>query len=116
MSANNPAIARPSDLVPSQPAPRPTGAGADLLLSHAHGRARPLPAPMQMRLHGGETVELIEDQVFADKVVIPAGEKGMALQPSSQAAAWVVRFPRVGKKLRVIPEPLLRVVGGGGGH
>lgn len=114
MSGKNPAIARPSDLVPSQPAPRPSGAGADLLLSHAHGRPRDIPSPMAMRLHGGETVELLEDQVFADKVVIPAGEKGLVLHPSSQAAAWVVRFRSVGKKLRVIPEPLLRVVGGGG--
>ena len=41
------------------------------------------------------------------------GEKGRAMHPSSQAAAWVVLFPRVGKRLRVIPEPLLRIVGGG---
>lgn len=113
MSAKNPALARPSDLVPSAPAPRPSGAGSDLLLSHTHGRGREMPVPMAMRLHGGETVELLEDQVFADKVVIPAGERGVVMHPSSQAAAWVVRFRRVGKKLRVIPEPLLRVVGGG---
>ncbi|MBL4845722.1 MAG: hypothetical protein JKY65_09360 [Planctomycetes bacterium] len=108
----NPAsLARPSDLIPSQSVAAPRGGGGtDLLVSHTHGRARDLPSPMGMRLHGGETVELLEDQVFSDKVVIPAGEKGRAMHPSSQAAAWVVLFPRVGKKLRVIPEPLLQIV------
>ena len=62
-----------------------------------------------MRLHGGEIVTLREDQIFFDKVVIRAGERGKALYPSSQAAAWVVHFPRVGPKFRVIPEPLLEI-------
>ena len=111
MKNMNPAsLARPSDLIPSQSVAAARGPGGDLLVSRTVGRGRDLPAPMDMRLHGGETVELIEDQVFADKVVIPAGEKGRAMHPSSQAAAWVILFPRVGKKLRVIPEPLLRVV------
>ncbi len=117
MKNSNPAsLALPSDLVPTQSAPVPRGPNSDLLVSHTQDRPRDLPPPMQMRLHGGESVELIEDQVFADKVVIPAGEKGRVLHPSSQAAAWVVLFPGVGKKRRVIPEPLLRVIGGGSAH
>lgn len=63
------------------------------LASHTEGRRRPLPPPMHLDLSGGEAVELAEDQVFADRVVVKAGEKGLALYPSSQAAAWVVRFP-----------------------
>ena len=65
---------------------------------------------MAMRLHGGETIELVEDQIYADRVVIRAGERGRALYPSSQAASWVVHFSRVGPKFRVVPEPLLREV------
>ncbi|HBP22602.1 MAG TPA: hypothetical protein DEA08_33085 [Planctomycetes bacterium] len=115
MSKKNPALAKPSDLAASEQVARSElqlPAHSDQLnLALKDGRTREgLPAPMHMRLHGGELVELTEDQVFNDKVVIRAGERGRALQPSSQAAAWVVHFPRVGRKRRVIPEPLLRIV------
>ncbi|MGE0712600.1 MAG: hypothetical protein AB7N76_33370 [Planctomycetota bacterium] len=108
----NPAIAKPSDLVASGGSGRGTLAPEESVQAAiAAGRQRAgLPAPMHMRLHGGEQVELLEDQVFADRVVIRAHERGRALYPSSQAAAWVCQFPRVGSKLRVIPEPLLRQV------
>jgi len=79
------------------------------LASVTEGRRRPLPPPMSLDLAPGAAVELAEDQVFADRVVVKAGEPGTALYPSSQAAAWVVRFPKVGSKLRVIPERLLRL-------
>ncbi|RMG14886.1 MAG: hypothetical protein D6731_09515 [Planctomycetota bacterium] len=78
------------------------------------GRVRraDLPDCMRLRLHGGERVRLLADQVFADKTVVRAGEQGVALYPSSQAASWVVRFtPRLGPKLRVVPERLLEVIG-----
>ncbi len=109
MTEPTPALAKPSDL-----AARPAGAAAQPVLggdATAVAPGRALPPPMHFDLQGGELVELVEDQVFADRVVVRAGERGTALFPSSQAAAWVVRFPRVGRKERVIPERLLRVVG-----
>ena len=68
---------------------------------------RDLPPPMKSAFHGGERVKLLKDQSCSDRVVIRKGELGTALYPSSQAASWVVHFPRVGAKLRVIPEALL---------
>ena len=112
-----PAISRVSDLESTGWTGRPgesadaEGAGpADANAPSPHMVDRDLPEPMHMRLSGGETVRLRETQIFYDKVVIRSGEVGRALYPSSQAAAWVVHFPRVGPKFRVIPEPLLEVV------
>ena len=72
------------------------------------GRVRELPPVMRIAFEPGQLVELREDQVFSDRVVIRRGERGKTMYPSSQAAAWVVSFPRVGPKLRVIPEHLLQ--------
>ncbi len=108
--SSNPAIAKPSDLgqrpaeaLAAQPGASAAGGSA------VAERRRDLPPPMRLDLHGGERVELVDDQVFADRVVVRAGERGIAMYPSSQAASWVVHFDRVGPKLRVIPERLLRV-------
>jgi hypothetical protein len=112
MSEPNPTIAKPSDLVRPAAAPRSAAPVSRAVVTTGGGAAlatRPLPAPMHLDLGGGEIVELTEDQVFADRVVVRAGERGTALYPSSQAASWVVRFPRVGSKLRVVPERLLRI-------
>ena len=112
MSKDNPALAKPSDLggasaaaAEAEPASAASGEQA-----RSPERQRELPPPMALELQGGEDVKLLEDQVFADKVVIRRGERGRALYPSSQAACWVVHFKRVGPKLRVIPERLLQVV------
>jgi hypothetical protein len=118
MPKKNPAaLAHPSDLADSVPGSREALSGlgprdaAVLNAGLSAGRARVgLPAPMRMRLHGGEDIELAEDQIFADKVVVRAGERGRVLYPSSQAASWVVHFSRVGAKLRVLPECLLREI------
>ncbi len=112
-----PAISMVSDLETSgwqgRPGEAPPVEAASALLpaDEPQGLDRTLPAPMAMRLAGGETVTLRQDQIFYDKVVIRAGERGKALYPSSQAASWVVHFPRVGPKFRVIPEPLLEAIG-----
>lgn len=108
MTESNPALAKPSDLAARRAGPvAPEARGGD---ATAVAPERVLPSPMRFDLNGGELVELVEDQVFADRVVVRAGERGVTLFPSSQAAAWVVRFPRVGRKERVIPERLLRVI------
>lgn len=112
---STPAISKVSDLASTGWSGRPgeappSGAEGGEAPHGAHMVDRDLPEPMHMRLSGGETVRLRETQVFYDKVVIRSGEVGRALYPSSQAAAWVVHFPRVGPKFRVIPEPLLEVV------
>ena len=97
----NTAITRPSDLkggaAVATAGPRAT----------TPGTPRQVPPPMSIAFHGGEPVKLLEDQLYADKVLVRRGEKGTVLYPSSQAAAWVVRFPRMGAKLRVVPERLL---------
>jgi hypothetical protein len=109
-----PAISKVSDLATSGWQGRDRGADApsskSVLAESPKGISRALPPPSAMGLKGGETVKLREEQVFWDKVAIREGEVGKALYPSSQAAAWVVHFPRVGPKLRVIPEHLLGVV------
>ena len=71
------------------------------------GLDRHLPPPFAVAYHGGETVTLAQDQLYADRVMIRKGERGRVMYPSSQAAAWVVHFPRIGPKYRVVPEPLL---------
>lgn len=111
MSQRNPkaAIAKPSDLETTAPGERPAPGTA--VAEDETRTIRPeLPPVMALDLQGGETIELTEDQVFADRVVVRAGERGRALYPSSQAACWVVHFPRVGSKFRIIPERLLREV------
>jgi hypothetical protein len=105
-----PAISKVSDLASTAQGERPEASSAADAAPSPHMVDRDLPDPMHMRLSGGETVRLRETQVFFDKVVIRSGEVGRALYPSSQAAAWVVHFARVGPKFRVIPEPLLEVV------
>lgn len=108
-----PAIAKPSDLLSTAQSPRGevsgSSAGSAPAATSTPLRAD-LPPVMALELHGGEAIKLKADQVFADRVVIRAGEKGRAMYPSSQAASWVVLFPRVGAKLRVIPEHLLELV------
>jgi hypothetical protein len=99
-----PAIAKVST---AESPPRPESEGAP---PSGVAPDRDIPPPMAMNLAAGSRVELVDDQVFADRVVIRRGEGGRILYPSSQAASWVVHFPRVGPKLRVVPEPLLRVV------
>jgi hypothetical protein len=74
------------------------------------GTERELPEVMHVAFHGGETVELLKDQKYADRVVVRAGERGKAISPSSQAASWVVLFSRLGAKTRVVPEWLLKKV------
>lgn len=111
---------RPSDLSGSPVA----AAATDPSGAHARGPAldeavRPeLPAPMRIAFKGGELVELTKDQHYADLVVVRAGERGKTICPSSQAAHWVVLFPRIGSETRVVPEWRLRRVegAGGGGH
>lgn len=112
--SNQPAISNPASCA------RPS----DLEGSCAHARAalredgglrspgaqRELPEVMHVAFHGGESVELLQDQKYADRVVIRAGEKGRAIAPSSQAASWVVLFPRLGSKTRVVPEWLLKKI------
>ena len=111
-----PAISKVSDLETSGWQGRPGEAppaeedGVPASIQDPQGMDRSLPAPLKMRLKGGEIITLREDQIFFDRVVIRSGERGKALYPSSQAAAWVVHFPRVGPTFRVIPEPLLEVV------
>lgn len=111
---STPAISKVSDLAHSGAGGRPAAGVATPLAAgeSAPGEfvGRDLPHPMKLRLHGGERVRLLETQVYYDKVVIRAGELGRALHPSSQAASWVVHFPRVGPKPRVVPEPLLELV------
>lgn len=118
--ARNPALTRPSDLrapaaTDSRGAAAPSAALAPDRPGTGEGRA--LPPPMKMHLREGSHVKLKDDQAFADGVRIYRGEGGRILYPSSQAAAWVVRFPRVGPKLRVVAESLLEPIeGAGGGH
>jgi hypothetical protein len=71
------------------------------------GAARGLPAPSHVSFRGGEKVRLKKTQEYADGTV-QAGEVGMTMNPSSQAACWVVLFPKAGS--RVVPEWLLERV------
>jgi hypothetical protein len=69
------------------------------------GTERGLPAPVSIWLQGGERVRLKKTQEYADGVVVREGEIGTTVNPSSQAASWVVSFPKVaGSKLRVVPQ------------
>ena len=110
--SNQPAIsnpascARPSDLEGSSGHAR--SALTDDGGLRSPGVERDLPEVMHVAFHGGESVELLKDQKYADRVVIRAGEKGKAIAPSSQAASWIVLFPRLGSKTRVVPEWLLK--------
>ena len=110
--SKNPAIAKPSDLAPANsPTPAQRAAGGD---ATSPDRTRALPPPMELTLKGGETVELLEDQTFADGRTIRGGRQGVALYPSSQAACWVVYFKDEDEgrrsRMRILPEGLLRAV------
>ena len=108
-TSNVNSLATPSDLgdKPSADAAAPAavaGDGAALSMTEV----RDLPKPYSIEFHGGELVELTKDQRYADQVVIRAGERGKTLHPSSQAASWVVLFPRISSsKPYVVPEWLL---------
>lgn len=104
--SNRASLARPSDLTSGSSSRLGGGEGG----VHSHGTDRELPPVMHVAFHGGETVELLKDQKYADRVVVRAGERGKAICPSSQAASWVVLFPRLGSKTRVVPEWLLKQV------
>ncbi len=107
------AISKPSDL--PKPTPQPSGgksgprAFPEALKTPQRVRTN-LPEPMKLAFAGGMRVELAEDQRYADDLVVRAGERGRTICPSSQAAAWVVHFPRVTRKHRVVPERLLRLI------
>lgn len=110
--STNPAIAKPSDL--GQPFSRPAVGAAAGGEATSPDRTRALPPPMELSLKGGETVELLADQTFADGRTIRSGRQGVALYPSSQAACWVVYFKDEDEgrrsRMRVLPENLLRAV------
>ncbi|MEZ6186424.1 MAG: hypothetical protein R3F62_15620 [Planctomycetota bacterium] len=113
-TSNVSSLATPSDLggrpgETSSSAAAATGGAAGGV--HAPELERELPPPYALRFKGGEAVELTKDQRYADQVVIRAGERGKTLHPSSQAASWVVLFPRIsGSKPYVVPEWLLSKV------
>jgi hypothetical protein len=81
-------------------------------------KERALPAPVHIWLKGGERVRLKKTQEYADGVVVREGEIGTTVNPSSQAASWVVSFPKAGAgKLRVVPQwDLERVDAAPAGH
>lgn len=108
-TSNVNSLATPSDL-----GERPSAGDATVATAaRASGAAsrdevRHLPPPYTIEFRGGELVELTKDQRYADQVVIRAGERGKTLHPSSQAASWVVLFPRISSsKPYVVPEWLL---------
>lgn len=106
-STNVTALARPSELRPA--AAVATAPAADR--AHAGDPHRALPPVIKTAFRGGEDVQLGADQLYADKVLVRRGERGRVMFPSSQAASWVVWFPMMGEKYRVVPERLLaRVV------
>ena len=104
------ALAKPSDLVETQTADRQETSPAASPTQTAESVRADLPPVMELKLHGGERVRLLADQVFADRDRVRMNEVGVALYPSSQAACWVVQFQNRGPKLRVIPERLLQAV------
>jgi hypothetical protein len=76
------------------------------------GAARELPQPPHVSFVGGEKVRLKKAQEYADGVVVAAGEVGVTIAPSSQAASWSVNFAKAGRgKPRVVPEWLLERTG-----
>lgn len=100
------ALAKPSEL---HPAGSSNGAAvASPERAHAADPHRPLPAPLSSPFRGGEDVQLMQDQLYADKVLVRRGERGRIMHQSSQAASWVVWFPMMGDKYRVVPEKLLQ--------
>ena len=108
-TSNVNSLATPSDL-----GGKPGAAVASTRAKRADGEAhaghtdRELPPVYTLQFRGGELVELTKDQRYADQVVIRAGERGKTLHPSSQAASWVVLFPRISSsKPYVVPEWLL---------
>jgi hypothetical protein len=104
-STNVSALAKPSELRPAAVAQQaPAGERAHATDPHRGD----LPPPMRIAFHGGEDVQLLQDQLYADKVLVRRGERGRVMHPSSQAASWVVWFPMVGEKYRVVPERLLQ--------
>lgn len=70
---------------------------------------RDLPTPSHRAFHGGETVKITKTLKFEDDFVLEQGSQGMAMHPGSQAATWVVFFPKL-KTRRVVPEWDLEVV------
>jgi hypothetical protein len=103
-TTNATSITKPSELrPPSAAAPAAPGAPR-AMCPHLD---RDLPPPIKIAFGGGDQVTLLEDQLYADKVLVRKGERGRVMYPSSQAASWVVHFPRVGAKYRVVPERLL---------
>ncbi len=100
------ALAKPSEL---RPGASSSGAGvATAERAHAGDPHRALPAPLHSPFRGGEDVQLTQDQLYADKVLVRRGERGRIMHQSSQAASWVVWFPMMGDKTRVVPEKLLQ--------
>ncbi|MBX3467849.1 MAG: hypothetical protein KF878_13275 [Planctomycetes bacterium] len=108
-STNVSALAKPSELRPA-PAGGATAVAAPDDRAHAADPHRPLPPVIRSVYRGGEQVQLTQDQLYADKVLVRRGERGRIMHQSSQAAAWVVWFPMMGDKLRVVPERLLQQV------
>jgi hypothetical protein len=106
-STNVTALAKPSEL-------RPAASGQAPVAVADHGHAgdphRALPPVIKSAFRGGEDVQLGADQLYADKVLVRRGERGRVMFPSSQAASWVIWFPMMGEKYRVVPERLLQRV------
>jgi hypothetical protein len=81
-------------------------------VSQDPGKERGLPSPPHVAFTGGEKVRLKKTQEYADGCVVQAGEVGLTMNPSSQAASWSVNFAKAGRgKPRVVPEWLLERVG-----
>lgn len=107
-STNVSALAKPSELKPAG-----SGNGTAVLVperARAGDPHRALPDVLRSPFAGGEDVQLLQDQLYADKVLVRRGERGRIMHQSSQAAAWVVWFPMMGDKYRVVPEKLLQRV------
>ena len=100
---NASALTKPSELQPA-PAPAPDARPDQ---AHAPSLDRALPPPMRIAFGPGDAVQLAEDQRYADRALVRKGERGKVMHPSSQAASWVVWFPMMGPKYRVVPEGLL---------
>jgi hypothetical protein len=101
---NASALTKPSDMrVPASERPAPSAPTAK-----SEPLDRHVPPPMRIAFAPGDSVQLAEDQRYADKVLVRRGERGKVMHPSSQAASWVVWFPMMGPKHRVVPERLLR--------
>lgn len=106
------ALAKPSELQPAGASSNGTAVTTTTARAHAADPHRPLPPPLRSPFRGGEEVQLLQDQLYADKVLVRRGERGRIMYQSSQAASWVVWFPMMGDKYRVVPEKLLQRVDG----